>query len=76
MGCLVPEFRSEKRRGRGTQLFEKTQCFYVTFSFSVCHTGELFLTSYLYFLIVLLPFKTLKFTFIAKKKKKNLYVVY
>ena len=29
IGCLVPEFRSEKRRGHGTQLFEKTYCFYV-----------------------------------------------
>ena len=29
IGCLVPEFRSEKRRGHGTQLFKKTQCFYV-----------------------------------------------
>ena len=27
IGCLVPEFRSEKCRRRGTQLFEKTQCF-------------------------------------------------
>ena len=26
---LVPELRSEKHRRRGTQLFEKTQCFYV-----------------------------------------------
>ena len=29
MGCLVPEFRSEKCCGHGTQLFEKMQCFYV-----------------------------------------------
>ena len=29
IGCLVPEFQSEKRRGHGTQLFEKTHCFYV-----------------------------------------------
>ena len=27
IGCLVPELWSEKHRGRGTQLFEKTQCF-------------------------------------------------
>ena len=25
IGCLVPELRSEKHCGRGTQLFEKTQ---------------------------------------------------
>ena len=29
IGCFVPELRSEKHCGRGTQLFEKTQCFYV-----------------------------------------------
>ena len=29
IGCLVPEFRSEKRRGHGKQLFEKMQCFYI-----------------------------------------------
>ena len=29
IGCLVPELRSETHRGRGTQVFEKTQCFYV-----------------------------------------------
>ena len=29
IGCLVPELWSEKHRGRGTQLFKKTQCFYV-----------------------------------------------
>ena len=27
IGCLVPELQSEKYRGRGMQLFEKTQCF-------------------------------------------------
>ena len=29
IGCLVPELRSEEHRERETQLFEKTQCFYV-----------------------------------------------
>ena len=29
IGCLVPELRSETHRRRGTQVFEKTQCFYV-----------------------------------------------
>ena len=29
IGCLVPELQSEMRSGCGTQLFEKTQCFYV-----------------------------------------------
>ena len=29
IGCLVPELQSEKHRRHGTQLFEKTQCFYV-----------------------------------------------
>ena len=29
IGCLVPELRSETHRGCGTQVFEKTQCFYV-----------------------------------------------
>ena len=29
IGCLVPELWSETHRGRGTQVFEKTQCFYV-----------------------------------------------
>jgi len=27
--CLVPELRSEMHHGRRTQVFEKTQCFYV-----------------------------------------------
>ena len=30
IGCLVPELQGEMRSGCGTQLFEKTQCFYVT----------------------------------------------
>ena len=29
IGCLVPELQSEMRSECGTQLFEKTQCFYV-----------------------------------------------
>ena len=29
ISCLVPELQSEKHRGHGTQIFEKTQCFYV-----------------------------------------------
>jgi len=29
IGCLVPELRSETHRGHGTQVFEKTQCFYI-----------------------------------------------
>ena len=29
IGCLVPELQSEMRSGCGTQLFEKTPCFYV-----------------------------------------------
>ena len=29
IGCLVPELWSEKHRGRGMQLFQKMQCFYV-----------------------------------------------
>ena len=29
IGCLVPELRSETHRGRGTQVCEKMQCFYV-----------------------------------------------
>ena len=29
IGSLVPELQSETHRGRGTQVFEKTQCFYV-----------------------------------------------
>ena len=29
IGCLVLKLQSEKHRGRGTQLFEKTQCFYI-----------------------------------------------
>ena len=29
IGCLVPELRSEKHHGHGTQLFNKTHCFYV-----------------------------------------------
>ena len=36
IGCLVPELQSEMRSGCGTQLFEKTQCFYVaTVNFNV-----------------------------------------
>ena len=29
IGCLVPEFQSERRRGREIQLFKKMQCFCV-----------------------------------------------
>ena len=29
IGCLLPELQSEIRSGCGTQLFEKTLCFYV-----------------------------------------------
>ena len=29
ISCLVPELWSKKHCGRGMQLFEKTQCFYV-----------------------------------------------
>ena len=29
IGCLVPELHREMRSGCGTQLFEKTQCFYI-----------------------------------------------
>ena len=29
IGCLVPELQSEMHRGCGTQVFEKTQCFYI-----------------------------------------------
>ena len=36
IGCLVPELQSEMRSGCETQLFEKTQCFYVaTANFNV-----------------------------------------
>ena len=28
IGCLVPELRSETHHGCGTQVIEKTQCFY------------------------------------------------
>ena len=41
-GCLVPELLSEMRSGCGTQLSEKTQCFYVaTVNFSIlpCHVN-------------------------------------
>ena len=29
IGCLVPELQSKMHSECGTQLFEKTQCFYV-----------------------------------------------
>ena len=29
IGCFVLELWSEMRRGRGTQVFKKTQCFYI-----------------------------------------------
>ena len=36
IGCLVPELKSEMRRGCRMQLFEKTQCLYVaTVNFNV-----------------------------------------
>ena len=36
ISCLVPELQSEMRSGCGTQLFEKTQRFYVaTVNFNV-----------------------------------------
>ena len=36
IGCLVPELQSKMCSGCGTQLFEKTQCFYVaTVNFNV-----------------------------------------
>ena len=36
IGCLVPELQSEMRSRCGTQLFEKTQCFYVaTVNFNI-----------------------------------------
>ena len=38
IGCLVPELQSEMHRRHRTQVFEKTQCFYVvTVNCNVCY---------------------------------------
>ena len=36
ISCLVPELRSEMHRRRGTQVFEKTQCFCVVTVIMLC----------------------------------------